>query len=87
MTIFDSKRDWHAYAARVKALPQDYQVVYHAIEKYLYKVDSFSTTNLPDPDVFEAILTVFEQGAAEDKDVLAITGSDVAAFVDGMHSA
>jgi len=36
--IIEGKREWKAHMNRVKALPQDYQIVYKEIQKYLFKV-------------------------------------------------
>ena len=36
--IIEGKKEWRAHVARVKALPQEYQIVYHEIQKYLFKV-------------------------------------------------
>ena len=33
--IIEGKKEWRAHVARVKALPQDYQIVYKEIQKYL----------------------------------------------------
>lgn len=30
--IIDGKKEWRAHVARVKALPQDYQIVYKEIQ-------------------------------------------------------
>ncbi len=78
--IIEAKKEWRAHMARVKALPQEYQVVYKEIQKYLYKVGPI--------DLFEGIgllsemVDLFEEGAALGKGVLEVTGRDVAAFCD-----
>ena len=33
--IIEGKKKWRAHIARVKALPQDYQIAYKEIQKYL----------------------------------------------------
>ena len=33
--IIEGKREWRAHMARVKALPEDYQIVYKEIQKYI----------------------------------------------------
>lgn len=43
--IIEGKREWRAHIARVKALPQDYQIVYKEIQKYLFKVGPVELTN------------------------------------------
>ena len=74
------RKQWRAHMARVKALPQDYQIVYDEIQKYLFKA-----VELPDGiDLFSGIIDLFEEGAASGKGVLEVTGRDVAAFCDDL---
>lgn len=77
--VLAEKQAWRAHRGRVKALPEDYQIVYYEIQKYLFKV---VPTNLT--DVLIEIRQLFEQGANNHKRVLEITGADVAEFVDGL---
>lgn len=76
------KKRWRQHMARVKALPQDYQVVYQEMQKYLFKVCPYAL--LDGTDVLGGIVTLFEEGAALNKGVLEVTGSDVAVFCDGL---
>jgi DNA-binding ferritin-like protein (Dps family) len=73
---------WRAHMARVKALPQDYQIVYKEIQKYLFKVGPVELTD--GTDLLSGIIDLFEEGAASGKGVLEVTGSDVAAFCDDL---
>ena len=73
---------WRAHMARVKALPQDYQIVYNEIQKYLPKVGYFELTD--GMGLLSGIIDLFEEGAALGKGVLEVTGSDVAAFCDDL---
>ncbi|WP_461213573.1 DUF1048 domain-containing protein [Lacticaseibacillus sp. GG6-2] len=82
MGVMDSKREWRAFQARVKALPQDYRIVYQAIQKYWFKVASGAGVPLTAVG-FTQLLTLLEAGAARHEDVLALTGDDIAAFADG----
>jgi DNA-binding ferritin-like protein (Dps family) len=66
--------------ARVKALPQDYQIVYKEIQKYLFKVGPVELTEMT--GLLSGIVDLFEEGAASGKGVLEVTGNDVAAFCD-----
>lgn len=80
--IVAGKKEWRAHMARVKALPQDYQIVYKEIQKYLFKV---GPAELSDGiDLLSGIVGLFEEGAALGKGVLQVTGKDVAAFCDGL---
>jgi DNA-binding ferritin-like protein (Dps family) len=75
--IVGDKTEWKAMEARAKALPGDYQIVYGEIKKYLWK-----SSGLGSIDTFKGLLDLFEEGAANGKRVLEITGKDVAAFCD-----
>jgi len=80
--IIEGKKEWHAHVARVKALPQDYQIVYNEIQKYLFKVGPVDLTE--GTGLLSGITDLFEEGAAVGKGVLEVTGSDVAAFCDDL---
>ena len=80
--IIEGKREWRAHMARVKALPQDYQIVYIEIQKYLFKVGPVELTE--GTGLLSGIIDLFEEGAALGKGVLEVTGSDVAAFCDDL---
>ena len=68
--------------ARVKALPQDYQIVYKEIQRYLFHVGPVELTD--GTDLLSGIVDLFEEGAAMGKGVLEVTGRDVAAFCDDL---
>ncbi|PYZ96646.1 hypothetical protein CR205_13175 [Alteribacter lacisalsi] len=78
--IIEGKKEWRAHVARVKALPKDYQIVYKEMQKYFFKVGPVELTD--GTDLLSGIVDLFEEGAAQGKDVLDVTGSDVAAFCD-----
>lgn len=80
--ILKGKKEWRAHVARVKALPQDYQVVYKEIQKYLYKVGPVELTQ--GMDLLSGIVSLFEEGAALGKGVLEVIGGDAAAFCDDL---
>jgi len=80
--IIEGKKEWRAHLARVKALPQDYQIVYKEIQKYLFKVGPVELTN--GTDLLSGIIDLFEEGAALGKGVLEVTDSDVAVFCDDL---
>ncbi len=80
--IIEGKKKWRAHMARVKALPQDYQIVYKEIQKYLFKVGPVELTS--GIGLLSGIIDLFEEGAALGKGVLEVTGSDVAAFCDDL---
>jgi len=80
--ILEGKKEWRAHVVRVKALPQDYQIVYKEIQKYLFKVGPVELTE--GTGLLSGIVDLFEEGAALGKSVLEVTGSDVAAFCDDL---
>ncbi|MFC9774141.1 DUF1048 domain-containing protein [Paenibacillus chitinolyticus] len=80
--IIEGKKKYRAHVARVKALPQDYQIVYKEIQKYLFKVGPVELTE--GTDLLSGIIDLFEEGAALGKGVLEVTGRNVAAFCDDL---
>ena len=80
--IIKGKKEWRALMARVKMLPKDYQIVYEEIQKYLFKAGPVELTE--DIDLLVGIVDLFEEGAELQKNVLEVTGSDVAAFCDDL---
>ncbi|CAM3789646.1 DUF1048 domain-containing protein [Marinicrinis lubricantis] len=80
--IIKGKKEWRAHVARVKALPQDYRIVYKEIQKYLFKVGPVELTD--GTGLLSGIVDLFEEGAASGKGVLEVTGNDVAAFCDDL---
>lgn len=78
--IIQGKKEWRAHMARVKALPQGYQIVYKEMQRYLFKVGPVELTE--GTSLLSGIVDLFEEGAALGKGVLEVTGSDVAAFCD-----
>jgi|SRR5215813_6969355 len=80
--LIEGKKAWRAHMARVKALPQDYQIVYKEIQKYLFKVGPVELTE--GTDLLSGIVDLFEEGAAVRKGVLEVTGRDVATFCDDL---
>ncbi|WP_405386383.1 DUF1048 domain-containing protein [Streptomyces sp. NBC_01102] len=79
--IIEGKKQWRTHMARVKVLPQDYQIVYKEMQKYLFKVGPI---DLPDGPLLSGIVDFFEEGAATGKGVLELIGTDIAAFCDDL---
>lgn len=78
--MIEGKKEWKAHVARVKGLPQDYQIVYKELQKYLFKVGPVDLNS--EKGLLSGIVDLFEEGAASGKGVLEVTGNDVAAFCD-----
>ncbi len=66
--------------ARAKALPSDYKMVYFEIQKYIWKFSAGDGMDIV--AILKDLLGLFEKGAEDGKNVLEITGEDVAAFCD-----
>jgi len=77
------KKVWYDYAARRDALPRDYRVVMNAIQNYLFNVAMDARVM----DVLNAILGHLEEGVAEGRAVLEVTGDDVADFAYNVMTA
>ena len=78
----DGKKEWRAMEARAKALPDEYRNAYKAIQKYMWTAGGGPTDWKDSSRIFYGILELFEEGVAEDKKVIELTGKDVAAFCD-----
>lgn len=77
---FEEKRDWRNIQKRAGNLPKDYLIVYKEIQKYLMKVGPTHLSKNFQP-LYE-ILDLFEDGVIHKKDVLEVTGEDIAVFAD-----
>ncbi|MCX6728362.1 MAG: DUF1048 domain-containing protein [Candidatus Saccharibacteria bacterium] len=73
----EDKKEWRAIEKRAKALPHDYRVAYEEIKHYLWRSSGITTI-----DAFRVLIDLFEESAANGRQVLEITGNDVAAFCD-----
>ncbi|MGG3466353.1 DUF1048 domain-containing protein [Neobacillus pocheonensis] len=80
----DDKREWRAMEARAKALPSEYRNAYKAMQKYMWTAGGGPTDWKDSSRIFNGILDLFEEGAAEGKKVTDLTGEDVAAFCDDL---
>lgn len=73
----EDKKEWKAMIKRSKALPHDYKTTYNEILRYIW-----SSTGISTIEPIKVLLDLFEESAANGKNVLEVTGSDVAAFCD-----
>lgn len=80
--IIKEKKEWQAHMARVKALPKDYQIVYKEIQKYVFKASTVEPQQII--ELLYGIVNLFEESTAVGKSALEVTGTDVAAFCDGL---
>ncbi|QJX76283.1 DUF1048 domain-containing protein [Priestia megaterium] len=78
--MISDKKEYKMMMARVEALPEDYQFVFKKIQNYMW---NFSSGNGMDMlHIQYELIDLFEAGAAEGRQVLEITGDDVASFAD-----
>jgi len=80
--LIGDKKAWRLMEARAKALPEEYDFVYHKIQHYMWSQASGHSSGMDMVAIFEDLLGLFEESAANGKHVLEITGEDVAAFCD-----
>ena len=74
------KKEYKQQMARVGALPDDYKFVFEKIQKYMWNFAAGDGYDML--KIHYELIDLFEAGAAEGKQVLEITGEDVAAFCD-----
>ncbi|MFS0781213.1 DUF1048 domain-containing protein [Bacillus sp. 1P06AnD] len=78
--MIGDKKEYRMMMARVDALPEDYQFVFKKIQNYMW---NFAAGNGMDMLRMQyELIDLFEEGAAEGRQVLDITGEDVASFAD-----
>lgn len=78
--LIGDKKEYKMMMARVEALPEDYQFVFKKIQNYMW---NFATGNGMDMlHIQYELIDLFEAGVADGRQVLEITGEDVASFAD-----
>ena len=80
--IREGKREYRRQMARVKALPKDYQFVFEKIQHYMWMHSGGDGMDML--NIHYDLIELFEEGAANGKHVLDITGEDVAGFCDDL---
>lgn len=78
--MIGDKKEYKMMMARVKALPEDYQFVFKKIQNYMWNFAAGSGMDMLHMQY--ELIELFEVGAAEGRQVLEITGDDVASFAD-----
>ena len=78
--LIGDKKEYKMMMARVDALPEDYQFVFKKIQDYMWNFSSGSGMDML--HIQYELIDLFESGAAEGREVLEITGEDVASFAD-----
>ncbi len=78
--IAESKREYKRHMARVDALPEDYQYVFKKIQSHMWMFAAGAGYDMM--KIHYDLIELFETGAAQGKQVLEVTGEDVAAFCE-----
>jgi DNA-binding ferritin-like protein (Dps family) len=78
------KREYRQQMARVEALPEDYRYVFKKIQKHTWMFAAGSGYDMM--KIHYDLIELFEEGAANGKTVLEVTGKDVAGFCDALLS-
>ena len=78
---FDDKKRWKRYKARVKALPGAYREAADAVERYLMRTGEIPTDGHRLVAMFEDLVELFEQAAADGTPVRDVVGEDPLEFV------
>jgi DNA-binding ferritin-like protein (Dps family) len=78
--MLESKRAYRRQMARVDALPEDYGYVFRKIQNHMWMFAAGSGYDMM--QIHGELIELFEEGAANGKAVLEVTGEDVAAFCD-----
>ena len=74
------KKEYKQMMARVEKMPTDYQFVYKKIQEYMWNFAAGDGYDML--KIHYELIDLFEAGVADGKQVLEITGVDVASFSD-----
>ena len=80
-TLREDKREYKEGRERVRALPDEYEYVYDKMSSYMW-ANSGGGDGYDMLAIQAGLLELFEASAAEGKQVLDVTGEDVAGFCD-----
>lgn len=78
--IMEEKKEYKRQMARVDALPEDYRYVFKKIQSHMWQFAAGAGYDML--KIHYDLIELFEEGAANSKGVLEVTGEDVAAFCD-----
>ena len=77
---FEDKKRWNAYKARTKQLPENYRTAVEAVERYLLRTGDMPTDGGRAATMFEDLIDLFEQAAADGTPIRDLVGEDPAEF-------
>lgn len=78
--IVESKKEYKSQMKRVESMPEDYRYVYKEIQNHMWQFVSGAGYDMM--ELQYGLIDLFEEGIAEGKSVLEVTGGDVAGFID-----
>ncbi|MCB0918309.1 MAG: DUF1048 domain-containing protein [Actinobacteria bacterium] len=76
--VIGDKKEWRAYKARKKELPEDYRAALEAIQRYLMFFGSAAEST----QMLNDLIDLFEQSAAEGIGVRDVVGVDPVEFIE-----
>ncbi|MBC1591870.1 DUF1048 domain-containing protein [Listeria welshimeri] len=76
----EEKRDYKLYKKRIAALPEDYKTAMTAIETYLWNFAKGAGMF----EILKNVLEMFENAAADNLELKAVIGDDLAEFADNL---
>ncbi len=79
----DEKKAYRQVMKRADALPEDYRFAFKKIQHYLYYFGEVGCSL----DLYSDLIDLFEESAAQGKQVLDVVGEDVSAFSEQLVSA
>lgn len=79
---WDDKKQWRAYRARIKKLPEPYRATVGAIEKYLWNFGETPTEWDRAAGMFDGLAELFERAAVDATPVRDIVGADPVEFAE-----
>ena len=85
----DDKRKYKQMMKCVDDLPKDYSFTFKQIQKYIYTVGGVSgdVTMFNNLNIFQDLLDLFEESAADGRNIIDVIGNDVSKFCDEFISA
>ncbi|WP_431045927.1 DUF1048 domain-containing protein [Streptomyces sp. P1-3] len=78
ITGSDLTREWKAFETRAEALPADYRAAWEQIKYYVSPSSGFTGRNLM--PIFDGVLGLLEESAADGQSVHEVLGDDIAGF-------
>lgn len=78
--MIGEKRTYRALTARANALPSEYRFVFQKAQGYIWMHSDGEGSDML--KTMQALVELFEESAAEGRNVLDVTGEDVVGFCD-----